>query len=1113
VPTKTRALATAVFASTLSLALAVGPATPGFADEQPASFIETDRQTRPVATGVTLDSFDRWSGDGWLRADALTVDLTSGATVDYLGADSVSDTEPISSQAGDRKQAVAAINGDFFDINDTGSANGVGVSDGELLKSANTDHTNAVSIDPDGLGHVLQVDFDGSLQLPDGEHELAALNNNDLGTDAIGEYTSLWGEADRSRVVDGAEQTAEVVVRDGVVTEVSDTPGKGAIPSGSFVLVGREAGAELLSGLAEGDAVEVSYSPRTSDDSQIRTAIGGNQLLVVDGEVQDVPDDGIAARSAVGFSEDGATMYLLTVDGKQADSAGVTVPQVADMMKDLGAHNAINIDGGGSSTLLAREPGQSRLPIVNSPSDGSERPVANGLAVSVPAGSQQPVGFAAHTTMDADEAPGDAAVSGGRPDRVFPGLSRRLTAYGFDETYAPAQGDPRWRSDDHDVGKVDSQGVFHARRSGTTTVSATRRDAEPGEITLSVLGELTRVDSSVERVGLADGDATGHFGVVGYDAAGYSAPIEPGDVTLDYDASQLSITGDDTGFTVAAKADSVATLVTLTVGDREAVLPVTVGLSTHEVAGFDDAADWKFSAARATGSLSAGEGHTGTGLQLDYDFTQSTATRAAYAAPPQAIAVPGQPQSFGMWINGQGNGEWPSLQLVDGNGAALVLRGDYVTWQGWQHVEMTVPPGTAYPLTVQRFYVAEVDPTASYQGGVVLDDLVANVPPDVDVPAEPTVADPVIHSSLDGRDWRFAVMSDAQFVAREPDSDIVASARRTLQEIKASDPEFVIINGDLVDEGSAQDLTFARQVLTEELGDEVPWHYVPGNHEVMGGEIDNFVSEFGDPYGSFDHNGTRFITLDTSGLNLRSGGFDQLAMLRERLDSAAEDDDINSVVVVEHVPPRDPMPQAASQLGDRKEADTVEQWLSQFGLDTGKGTGFVGGHVGTFAASHVDGVPYVINGNSGKNPASAPEDGGFVGWTEFGVNPVGDREQDDRRDNPYRAGPSDWLAAVTHAQVDELRLSGPKSLPVGDTATVSAEFDQQDRTVPLGYPVSADWSQSEGVYIGDASPRHGKYRAWFNPSTGELAGLRRGEATLVVTVNGVTEQIEVTVTG
>ena len=360
--------------------------------------------------------------------------------------------------------------------------------------------------------------------------------------------------------------------------------------------------------------------------------------------------------------------------------------------------------------------------------------------------------------------------------------------------------------------------------------------------------------------------------------------------------------------------------------------------------------------------------------------------------------------------------------------------------------------------------------------------------------------------------WRFAVMSDAQFVAADPDSDIVKAARRTLAEIKEADPDLLIVNGDLVDEGSPADLAFARRILAEELGDDLDWVYVPGNHEVMGGDIDNFIDEFGEAHRTFDHKGTRFITLDTSGLSVRTGGFEQMTMLREQLDAAATDPTVNSVVVVSHVPPRDPLPQAGSQLGDRKDALIVEKWLSDFAVHTGKGIGFVGGHVGVFHASHVDGVPYVINGNSGKSPAAGPEAGGFTGWTEFGVTPVSTVKQLLRKLFPYSMGPQDWLRAATRVRVDDVTVTAPETLAGGEYGQVETLLTQDGAELPLTYPMSADWSDSDGVYIGTQAPEENGYHAWFDPGTGRLTAVEAGTVTLTVTVNGVTRSVEVVVT-
>ncbi|OEV27867.1 multidrug transporter, partial [Streptomyces nanshensis] len=660
-----------------------------------------------------------------------------------------------------------------------------------------------------------------------------------------------------------------------------------------------------------------------------------------------------------------------------------------------------------------------------------------------------------------------------------------------------------------DVGRVDAQGVFRARRTGSTSVTA-RAGAAEGTTKLRVLGPLERVRATTDRVGLADGAADGSFGLVGYDAEGNSAPVEPADARLSYDHALFSVTADedaaDGRFTVRTRSgqESASGTVTVTVRGHTTRVAVTVGLREQPVADFGDASDWTFSAARATGSVAPEpSGKDGGGLELSYDFTRSTATRAAYANPPAEREIPGQPRSFTLWIRGDGSGAWPSLHLKDAAGTDQVLRGPLVEWRDWRQVTFEVPEGVAYPLTLHRFYLAETRPAAQYEGSVVLDELVARTPPDIDLPETGRPHDPLISTAADtaGRDWRFAVLSDAQFVARDPDSEAVRQARRTLREIRAARPDFLIVDGDLVDEGTPADLAFARTVLEEELGDAVDWYYVPGNHEVMGGSIDHFVQEFGPAQRTFDHRGTRFITLDTSSLTVRGGGFAQFQELRRQLDAAARDRGIDSVAVIEHVPPRDPTPARASRLTDRMEADLLEGWLADFRSRSGKGAALVAGHVGVFDASRVDGVPYLVNGNSAKAPAAPPGAGGFTGWSLLGV------DQGRPRDG-------DWLSVQTRAHVDALLLDAPERLAVGGQATASATVRQGSgpaaRRVPVGWPVSADWPGSPGLCVKGAVPR-GRCVASYDPADGTLTGRRPGTVTLAVLVNGERAAQRVTV--
>jgi phosphodiester glycosidase/calcineurin-like phosphoesterase family protein len=1132
VHTRTRFLARpllcAAAVATLTIGFAPAPAAlaqpPSSAPAAATTATATDdpgfdltHTTRPVAPGTTLTSFSRLEPDKWLRADALSVDLDGSARVDYLDAGKVSTRKTVGALAaahdpGEGRRTVAAFNGDFFDINATGAPIGPGIRNGELVHSP-TGPYPAVALGAHSAGRILQLYFDGTVTLPDGPEPLSGDDASDVPPDGIGLYNSQWGDADRAATTDDDPVTAEVAVRDGAVTSVADKPGDGAIPAGTTVLIGRGTGAKKLLQLETGDPVSVEFHVRTDDGSPMpRTAVGGRGVLVKDGVPQDwdgKPNNTAAPRTAVGFSKDGSVMHVLTVDGRQAASGGVTLTELARMMHDLGAYNALNLDGGGSSTLLAREAGSDTLHLENAPSDGAQREVADGLAVTAPDGSGQLRGFRVTTAADPAQAPGADPVPGGHPDRVFPGLTRQLTAAGYDETYGPAQGTAHWGSGRPGVGTVTADGTFHARHAGTAKVTA-RNGSAHGSTTLTVLDALARVRPTQDRVGLAGPDDQASFGFVGFDAQGTSAPVAPADVRLDYDHALFTVTADPAtgGFTVRARgADAGSGLVTATVQGHRTVLGVTIGLRDQSVADFSAAADWTFSAARADGSLSPEpDGHDGPGLRMSYDFTQSTATRAAYATPPQDIAVPGQPQAFTLWIKSDGRGAWPSLHLLDANGTSQVLRGPYVTWDGWKKVTFTVPGGVAYPVRVHRFYLAEIRPAEQYSSSIVIDSLTARTPPDVDVPDAPVVRDPLIRTAKDvaGRDWRFAVMSDAQFVARDPDSANARAARRTLRAIRAAKPDFLVIDGDLVDEGSPQDLAFAHTMLREELGDDVPWYYVPGNHEVMGGKITNFTAEFGPAHRVFDHKGTRFLTFDTSSLTLRGGGFDQFHILHDQLQAAAKDPDVQSVAVIEHVPPRDPTPAAASRLTDRLEANLLEDWLGDFHARSGKSVLFVAGHVGVFHASRVDGVPYLINGNSGKTPSAPPADGGFTGWSLVGVNR-----------HPHGHGPGSGAFAVqTRAHVDALTLQAPARVAAGRHATASATVTQgQDadaRQVPVAWPMSADWSGSRNLCVGHGHPK-GRCAAAYDPVTGTLTGLHPGTVTLSVLVNGVRAQRSVTI--
>lgn len=164
-------------------------------------------------------------------------------------------------------------------------------------------------------------------------------------------------------------------------------------------------------------------------------AVGGREALVVAGVAQNhdgEPNNTAAPRTAAGFSRDDRRLRLVTVDGRQRDSGGLTLTALGRMMHRLGAYEALNLDGGGSSTLLAALTGDTALTLENSPSDGHLRQVPNGLVLTAPAGSGRAAGYRV-------EPLGGVGGPGGTDGaaRVFPGLSRTLTATPYDAALGP----------------------------------------------------------------------------------------------------------------------------------------------------------------------------------------------------------------------------------------------------------------------------------------------------------------------------------------------------------------------------------------------------------------------------------------------------------------------------------------------------------------------------------------------------------------------------------------------------------------------------------------------------------------------------------------------------
>lgn len=302
-------------------------------------------------------------------------------------------------RAGDGIEVVAAVNADFF-IVATGEQLASQVTGGEVIKaraSAAASGPDAFThaqllLDESGAPHILHAEYAGSV-LAGGRHiALDAVNALPGGYDGVVLLDSRWmrpfpfdslpGEAATLPLrAAGAQRDTLLFVRDTAPGVGSiEAPGQGQatlVASGTAI-----ARLALLAGTRDTLRVVHRFAPV---GERVRTLVGGRPALLAAGTFLGNTDGSFPhvghafavdrhPRTAVGISADRRTVYLVTVDGRQEESVGMTLVELAELMVALGSVDVLNLDGGGSTTAVVG--GR----VVNSPSDpGGERTVGNAI--------------------------------------------------------------------------------------------------------------------------------------------------------------------------------------------------------------------------------------------------------------------------------------------------------------------------------------------------------------------------------------------------------------------------------------------------------------------------------------------------------------------------------------------------------------------------------------------------------------------------------------------------------------------------------------------------------------------------------------------------------------
>lgn len=275
---------------------------------------------------------------------------------------------------------MAAVNGDFFDSDSVypGDPDGLQIVHGELMSGPNPARV-CFWVDKEGNPRRNQVTGRFTVTWPDKTSTPVGLNEP-RGTGAV-LYTRAVGPSSRTAGLDvvlengGSGAWLPLQVGQNYTARVRRVNPAGNSPIDANVLVlSLGAGAARPAKIDTGMVVQVSMAT-TPDLTGARTAIGGGPTLVVGGKAHQVVSvKGRNPRTAVGWNKD--FIYLVEVDGRQRSlSVGMTFAELTAYLVKLGCEEAVNLDGGGSATMWVLGN------VMNSPSEGAERPAANALVV------------------------------------------------------------------------------------------------------------------------------------------------------------------------------------------------------------------------------------------------------------------------------------------------------------------------------------------------------------------------------------------------------------------------------------------------------------------------------------------------------------------------------------------------------------------------------------------------------------------------------------------------------------------------------------------------------------------------------------------------------------
>lgn len=714
-----------IYTLVLSLTLCNVYPIPVFADE---NLLYTEKETQTITDGVIFEQSSRLYKSGWKDVYVLTIDLTNpNVDVEILHSQTEHGLKKNVEVLTKENEAVAGINADFFGSGNPGSSMGQIIKDGTVLEAQNYYNSSSnkyAGIFFDKYGNAFVDYMKSNIRLYNDKVTLELQAKNKITDFKKPVYFDRSVITNTSNLDSRNKNLFKVVVQDKKIIKKAGAGEVVEIPENGYIVVMDKATAsEKLALFNIGDSLTFTESYKfvfreNKDIAEVITGISAGGEILRNGSPistgMSISPNARNPRSAVGVNKEKNKLILVAVDGR-GESIGATHSEMANILLEYGAYDAIHLDGGGSTTMALREEGEKDVKIVNNVSDQSPRLVPNAIGVK----STNPTGEVKSLLVSIDKNDDDA---------ILQGLTYTLKVTGVDENKNPV---------DIDENQVtftfanEADGVINGKHflcnnPGNLTITATYPNGATGKVSFKCLEGFSSIIPKATNTSLYIGEST-PLSIEAINKDGFSKTIDNSSVTWTVDNNNLGYIQNNTFY---ATGEGLAT-VTATYNNLTASITIAIGSSPTSVASFEENRNLFMMYFPADKTVTGGAGITNAtfydgqkSLLLSYNFKENVPTpQASYVCfERQPIILPSNPTSIQMQIKGDSSKNMVKMVLKDNNNKQYILPVlNEMTSSDWVTASVNIPSDVVYPVRIDKIYVATQNTTAKESGTIYID--------------------------------------------------------------------------------------------------------------------------------------------------------------------------------------------------------------------------------------------------------------------------------------------------------------------------------------------------------------------------------------------------------